>query len=103
MEMTTDIFYEIVPVLDSNAQFTDLTETVYNIPSNKKRRLIPSMSDPRAFYVVDPGDCKGSCDDKDQGYQASFVMVASNDSYQWGGSNFTKTRKPTTQSMSKHG
>ena len=97
--MTTDLFYEIVPVLDSAAQLTDVTVTVYNIPSNKKGSLIPSMSDPRAFYVVDPGLFEGSCDDMDEGYEARFVMTASNDSDHWGGSNFTKTRKPTTQSM----
>jgi hypothetical protein len=58
-EPMTDIFYEIVPVFDSAAQLTDLTVTVYNILSNKKRRLIPSMRDPRAFYVVDPGKFEG--------------------------------------------
>lgn len=98
-EATTDTFYEIVPVLDNTAQLADLTLTLYNIPSNEKSDRIPSMNNPEAFYVVDPGKFKGSCDDTDDGYEARFLMSASNESDHWGGKNFTKTRKPATQSM----
>lgn len=90
-----DIFYEFVPVLD-NDQVVDVMVKVYKLLSAEKKK-IPSMNKKGAFYVVDPGLFKGSCDDTHERYLASFIMAASNDSVHWGGDDFTKYRKPNVE------
>ena len=90
-----DIFYEFVPVIE-NDQVKDITIKVYGLFAYDKKSTIPSMKRQGAFYVVDPGKFKGSCDDTDDLYEARFIMAASNDNRHWGGNEFTKNRQPSS-------
>jgi hypothetical protein len=90
-----DIFYEFVPVIE-NEKVIDITAKVYKLFAYDKESKIPSMEKQGAFYVVDPGKYKGSCDDTDNLYEARFIMAASNDKRHWGANEFTKFRGPST-------
>jgi hypothetical protein len=93
-----DLFYEFLPVIE-NEQVVDITVKVYRIPAADVETTIPSMEVESAYYVVDPGKFRGSCDNTDQLYEANFIMAASNDSLHWGNREFTKGR----MSASKRG
>jgi hypothetical protein len=86
-----DIFYEFVPVVE-NEKVKDITVKVYELYTGDKESEIPSMKKRGAFYVVDPGKYKGSCDDTDDLFEARFIMAASNDDRHWGANEFTKFR-----------
>jgi hypothetical protein len=97
----SDIFYEFVPILDDEKEkVSDITVKVYRLMARKKS-IIPTMENRNAFYVVDPGNFEGSCNDTDEQYQARFVMAASNDHRYWGANAFEKNRAPNT-SLSRH-
>jgi hypothetical protein len=68
----------------------------YKLYAGDKESEIPSMKKGGAFYVVDPGKYKGSCDDTDDLYKARFIMAASNDDRHWGANEFTKKRGPSS-------
>lgn len=51
---------------------------------------IPSLYDPGAYYLVDPGKTKTSCDPAPM-VAARVIIVASPDERHWGGSAFAKT------------
>ncbi|MEM1008466.1 MAG: hypothetical protein AAGJ35_05630, partial [Myxococcota bacterium] len=91
-----DVFYEFVPVFE-NEEVKDINVTVYHINNAEKRSKIPSLKKQGAFYVVDPGDYEGSCDDSSELLGVRFIMAASLDSKHWGGNNFTKFRGPSNR------
>jgi len=86
------IFYEFIPLVE-NEQVTDTKVKVYFINANEKGFKIPSMKRLDAFYVVDPGQFDGSCNDTAEHYKVRFIMAASNDLRHWGGNDFKKFRE----------
>jgi hypothetical protein len=70
---------------------------VYKLYTVDKESKIPSMKKGGAFYVVDPGEYKESCDDTDDLFKARFILAASNDSRHWGEKEFTKFRGPSSE------
>lgn len=91
-----DIFYEFVPVVE-NEKVKDITVKVYKLYAGDKESEIPSMKKGGAFYVVDPGKYKGSCDDTDDLFEARFIMATSNDDRHWGANEFTKFRGSSSE------
>jgi hypothetical protein len=92
-----DVFYEFVPiVVDTEKKkpvVTDITVKVYKILPYDKTDFIPSMRNEAAFYVVDPGKFKDSCDDVGPSWRPRFILNAANDQkYAWGGNEFVKYR-----------
>lgn len=90
-----DLFYEFIPDA-RNDHLAGITVKVFKLFSYDKVSRIPSLLDANAFYIVDPGKSKGSCDDSSR-IKARFIMVASNDNRLWGGEEFTKFRGPSSQ------
>jgi len=85
-------YYELKPVV-TNGQVDDIDVILYSNSHKKMLGRKSPLQNEEAFYVVDPGTFKGSCNDKDR-IQARFIMAASNDNSHWGKADFKKDRRP---------
>ena len=91
-----DVFYEITPVV-KNDRLSDVIVKVFKILPTEKSQKIPAMKNDKAVFCVDPGLYEFSCDDRDELFEANFIMISSNDEKHWGGTNFTKFRGAASQ------
>ena len=84
-------FYEFVPksLKDQDGKM-NVTVNVYPEESTKFRD-IPSLRGPSAYYVVDPGMSKVSCDPKPS-FKARVIIISSPNDRHWGGEEFEKFR-----------
>ena len=89
---SADVFYEFIPVLDGDSnKIENVDVKVYEIFSHQKGKVIPTMMNRDAVFLVDPGKYRSSCDDVED-CETKFIMNASNDEKHWGGNEFTKFR-----------
>ena len=91
-----DVFYDITPVV-KNDRLSDVIVKVFEILPAEKSRRIPAMKNDKAVFCVDPGLYEFSCDDRDELFEANFIMISSNDEKHWDGTNFTKFRGASSQ------
>ena len=54
-----------------------------------KVRQFSSLKEPTAYYVVDPGKSKVSCDPKED-FEARVIIISSPNEEHWGGRTFRK-------------
>ena len=80
-------FYEFIPTSDGKNPYV---VNVYPEESTKFRD-IPSLRGPSAYYVVDPGMSKVSCDPKPS-FKARVIIISSPNDRHWGGEEFEKYR-----------
>ena len=88
-------FYEFVPksLKDQDGKM-NVTVNVYPEESTKFRD-IPSLRDPSAYYVVDPGESQVSCNPKPS-FKARVIIISSPNEEHWGGREFRKERAKAT-------
>ncbi|KAL3923652.1 MAG: hypothetical protein SGILL_001537 [Bacillariaceae sp.] len=87
------VYMELKPVLDQDTGcVVDIEMCIHSIIPE----LIPCLQDQNAYYVVDPGKSKESCD-VDADFSAHFIMAASCDNRHWGAGEFTKLRGKKTK------
>ena len=88
------IYYELEPVLEEGScRVLDIKVILHNRSHENMLKARTSLQNKDAFYVVDPGDFKGSCNERKGILQARFIMAASNDSAHWGKNDFKKDRQ----------
>jgi hypothetical protein len=85
--------YEFVPGRDDHDDSTVVVANVYPEQGYWKSE-IPSLNDPSAYYVVDPGKTTESCD-PDARFLPKVILVTSPDSKHWGDGEFFKRRGNT--------
>jgi hypothetical protein len=87
--------YEFVPGRDGDEN-DDPTVVVANVYPEQGywKSEIPSLNDPSAYYVVDPGKTSDSCD-PDARFLPKVILVTSPDSKHWGDGEFFKRRGNT--------
>lgn len=87
------IYYELVPVLEEGSgRVLDINVILHDTSPEKMFKARSSLKNKDAFYVVDPGDFKGSCNERNDCLRARFIMAASNDRAHWGKNEFAKLR-----------
>ena len=80
-------FYEFIPTSDGKNPYV---VNVYPEESTKFRD-IPSLRDPSAYYVVDPGESQVSCNPKPS-FKARVIIISSPNDRHWGAGEFVKRR-----------
>lgn len=77
-------YHQFVPQSDGSVATT-------LFPEEMKPEDIPSLLDPKTYYIVDPDMTKDSCNPSSI-VKANVIINASPDSRHWGGNEFSKTR-----------
>ena len=80
-------YYEFIPKSDGTLPYT---VNVYP-EASKDPFDFPSLEEPSAYYVVDPGKSKVSCDPKED-FEARVIIISSPNVRHWGGEEFEKFR-----------
>jgi hypothetical protein len=81
--------YEFLPGYRGGAGASSVVTNVY--PERSAWSSIPSMDDPSAYYVVDPGHSTDSCNPPCL-FRPKVILVASPDARHWGDRQFVKRR-----------
>ena len=80
-------YYEFIPTSDGKNPYV---VNVYPEDSMKVRQF-SSLKEPSAYYVVDPGKSKISCDPKPS-FKARVIIISSPNEKHWGANEFSKHR-----------
>ena len=86
------IYYELSPLFQEGQEVHDI-KVILHMKTHQDMLRYGTLQNENAFYVVDSGKFKESCDDTDQ-IEARFIMAASNDRTLWGENEFEKNRQP---------
>jgi hypothetical protein len=81
--------YEFLPGYRGGGGASSVVTNVY--PERTAWSSIPTMDDPSAYYVVDPGNSTDSCDPPCL-FRPKVIIVASPDARHWGDRQFSKRR-----------